>query len=151
MGESNQKQKEAHSQEEVITRVVINESSLEENAGETAKITNKDKEEAYSEKGDDRGQQLQREDGGIRQSERIKKQNLAGVKLADKAEQAVKKKNLEGNNIPLKNSFAVLDNIVLASKFSKMGGKIDNSSLEHFDLLKDMEAARCSLNDRAKI
>jgi hypothetical protein len=131
MGESNQKQKEARSQEEVITGVVINESSLEENAGETAEITNKGKEEVHSEKGEGGGQHSQREDGGTRQSERIKKQNLDGVKIADKAEQAVKNKNLEGNNIPLKNSFAVLDNIVLASKFSKMGGgggKIYNSS-----------------------
>jgi hypothetical protein len=61
-----------------------------------------------------------------------------------------KKKNLEGNNIHLKNSFAVLDNLMLINKFGKMGGDISNAKLEHFDLLKDLEVARNDLKNRVK-
>jgi hypothetical protein len=75
---------------------------------------------------------------GIRQSDRIKQQGMAGVKIADNAQLAAKKKNLEGINISFKNSFAVLDNATLAGKFYKMGGDTDRLNLENFDLLQDM-------------
>jgi hypothetical protein len=61
-----------------------------------------------------------------------------------------KKKNLEGNNINLKNSFAFLDNLTLVNKFSKMGGNSKNVNLEHFDILKDLELARKDLKERDK-
>jgi hypothetical protein len=57
----------------------------------------------------------------VRQIERIKKQGLEGIKIAKKAEIEIKKKKMEGNNIKLKNSFAVLDNSSLVNKFSRMG------------------------------
>jgi hypothetical protein len=36
------------------------------------------------------------------QSERIKKQGMEGVKIVDKEDIAIKKKNMEGNNINLR-------------------------------------------------
>jgi hypothetical protein len=86
----------------------------------------------------------------VRKSERILKQGLGGIKIADKADIAIKKKNLEGNKINLKNSFAALDSLVLASKFSKMGGSTKTSNLENFDLLKELEIARHNLKERAR-
>jgi hypothetical protein len=86
----------------------------------------------------------------VRKSERIMKQGLGGIKIADKADIAIKKKNLEGNKINLKNSFAVLDSLVLSSKFSKMGGSTKTSNLENFYLLKELEIARHNLNERAQ-
>jgi hypothetical protein len=61
-----------------------------------------------------------------------------------------RKKNLEGNNLNLKNSFAVLDSLTLVNKFSKMGGNSDNINLEHFDLLKDLELARNDLKEKVE-
>jgi hypothetical protein len=74
---------------------------------------------------------------------------VPGIKIADKAQMAAKKKNLEGNNIAFQNSFVVFDNIILADKFHKMGGT-ENINLEYFDLLEDMEVARHNLKERAK-
>jgi hypothetical protein len=73
------------------------------------------------------------------------------IKIANKADMPIKKRNLEGNNIKLKNSFAGLDNSIMVIKFSKMGGNSTKTNLEHFDLLKDLEMARNNLKDRAQI
>lgn len=86
----------------------------------------------------------------VRQSERIKEQGLGGIKIVDKASMVARKKNLEGNNLNLKNSFAVLDSLTLVNKFSKMGGNSDNINLEHFDLLKDLELARNDLKEKVE-
>jgi hypothetical protein len=91
-----------------------------------------------------------KEDQAVRQSERIRNQGLGGARIADKASMMAKKKSLEGNNIQLKNSFAVLDNVLLINKFGKMGGDISNAKLENFDLLKDLKIARKDLRDRAQ-
>jgi hypothetical protein len=91
-----------------------------------------------------------KDEQAVRQSERIRNQGLGGAKIADKASMMAKKKNLEGNNIQLKNSFAVLDNLMLINKFGKMGGDISNAKLENFDLLKDLEVARNDLRNRAQ-
>jgi hypothetical protein len=61
-----------------------------------------------------------------------------------------RKKNLEGNNLNLKTSFAVLDSLTLVNKFSKMGGNSNNVNLEHFDHLKDLELARNDLKEKAE-
>jgi hypothetical protein len=90
------------------------------------------------------------EDTKVRKSERIMKQGLGGINIADKADIAIKKKNLEGNKINLKNSFAVLDSLVLSSKFSKMAGSTKTSNLENFDLLKELEIARHNLKERGQ-
>jgi hypothetical protein len=58
------------------------------------------------------------------------------------------KKNLEGNYLNLKNSFAVLSNDELVSRSKKMGVKVDDNELEKFDVLKDLEMARANLNEK---
>jgi uncharacterized membrane protein len=63
---------------------------------------------------------------------------------------ATRKKNLEGNNIIHKNSFAVFDSLVLVNKFNKMGGNSTTINLEHFDLLKYLEMTRNNLKERAE-
>jgi uncharacterized membrane protein len=72
------------------------------------------------------------------------------MKIADKADMATRKKNLEGNNIIHKNSFAVFDSLVLVNKFNKMGGNSTTINLEHFDLLKYLEMTRNNLKERAE-
>jgi hypothetical protein len=84
----------------------------------------------------------------VRQCERIKKQGPEGIKIAEKAEIAIKKKNLEGNNIKLKNSFAVLDNSSLFNKFSRMGGNIADLNLEILHIIKEHELARNNLKEK---
>jgi uncharacterized membrane protein len=72
------------------------------------------------------------------------------MKIADKADMATRKKNMEGNNIIHKNSFAVFDSLVLVNKFNKMGGNSTTINLEHFDLLKYLEMTRNNLKERAE-
>jgi hypothetical protein len=84
----------------------------------------------------------------VRQSERIKKQDNGGVKITEKAERAAKKRNLEGNSFVNKNSFAVLDSLEIINKFSKMGGNSISVTMEHIDLLKDLEMARNNVRER---
>jgi hypothetical protein len=73
---------------------------------------------------------------------------MGGMKIADKADMAAGKKNLEGNNLSHKNSFAVLDNLILVDKFNKMGGNSKSINLENFDILKDLEMARNNMKER---
>jgi hypothetical protein len=84
----------------------------------------------------------------VRQSERIKEQDNGGVKITEKAERAAKKRNLEGNLFVNKNSFAVLDSLKIINKFSKMGGNSTPVTMEHIDLLKDLEMARNNVRER---
>jgi hypothetical protein len=65
-----------------------------------------------------------------RQSQRIKDQNLEGIKIADKASLVAQKKNLEGNHIKLKNSFAVLSNNELVIRAGKMGVETNRIDME---------------------
>jgi hypothetical protein len=88
--------------------------------------------------------------GRKRQSQRIKEQGWDGVKMLDKATWATQKKNLEGNQLNLKNSFAVLDNNELVIRSKKMGIDITNLDLEKFDVLKDLEKARACLKDKVE-
>jgi hypothetical protein len=90
------------------------------------------------------------EQGWKRQSQRIKDQGWDGVKMLDKATWATQKKNLEGNQLNFKNSFAVLDNNELVIRSKKMGIDITNLDLEKFDVLKDLEKARACLKDKAE-
>jgi hypothetical protein len=83
----------------------------------------------------------------VRQSERIKSQDMGGMKIAD---MAAKKRNLEGNTFIHKNSFAVLDTLTLIHKSSKMGGNSTTINLEHIDLLKDLEMARNNIKERVE-
>jgi hypothetical protein len=83
-----------------------------------------------------------------RQSQRIKEQGLGGAKITEKAIVAAQKKNLEGNHLNLKNSFAVLSNNELVSRSRKMGVKVGEADLEKFDILKDLEKARANLKEK---
>jgi hypothetical protein len=83
-----------------------------------------------------------------RQSQRIKEQGLGGVNITEKAIVVAQKKNLEGNHLNLKNSFAVLSNNELVSRSRKMGVKVGEADLEKFDILKDLEKARANLKER---
>jgi uncharacterized protein YfeS len=74
----------------------------------------------------------QTEEGITRQSDRIKKQGLARIKIADKVQVADKKKNLEDNNLNLKNSFAVLNNDALVETFNMRGGNTEKYKLRKF-------------------
>jgi hypothetical protein len=83
-----------------------------------------------------------------RQSQRIKDQNLGGIKIADKASLVAQKKNLEGNHIKLKNSFAVLSNNELVIRAGKMGVETSRIDMEKIELIKDLETARANLENR---
>jgi hypothetical protein len=83
-----------------------------------------------------------------RQSQRIKEQGMGGVNITEKAVVAAQKKNLEGNHLNLKNSFAVLSNNELVSRSRKMGVNVGEVDLEKFDILKDLEKARANLKER---
>ena len=86
----------------------------------------------------------------VRQSSRIKAQGRAHMKISDKAEVLQAKKNLEGNSMQFKNSFAVLENSELLAKSNKMGINTKKMDLEYFDIMKDLELARANLAERSK-
>jgi hypothetical protein len=88
------------------------------------------------------------EQGAIRQSQRVKEQGLGAINIAEKATLAAQKRNLEGNHLNLKNSFAVLSNTDLMSRSRKMGVKIGEGDLQKFDILKELEIARANLNEK---
>jgi hypothetical protein len=83
-----------------------------------------------------------------RQSQRIKEQGLGAINITEKAVFAAQKKNLEGNHLNLKNSFAVLSNNELVTRSRKMGVNVGEADLEKFDILKDLERARANLKER---
>jgi hypothetical protein len=83
-----------------------------------------------------------------RQSQRIKEQGMGGVNITENAVVAAQKKNLEGNHLNLKNSFAVLSNNELVSRSRKMGVNVGEVDLEKIDILKDLEKARANLKER---
>ena len=68
--------------------------------------------------------------------------------MADKAEALQANKNLEGNSLKFKNSFAVLENDVLLDRTNKMGINSKKIDLEFFDIMKDLELARANLMER---
>jgi hypothetical protein len=83
-----------------------------------------------------------------RQSQRIKEQGCGGIKIAEKAAMAVKKKNLEGNLSKHQNSFAVLSNNEIIDRARKMGVRIENNIPEKCDLLRELEKARANLCEK---
>jgi hypothetical protein len=83
-----------------------------------------------------------------RQSQRIKEQGQEGVKMADKAALVAQKKNLEGNHLKLKNSFAVLSNNELIVRAGKMGVETSRIDMEKIELIKDLETARANMENR---
>ncbi|KAG2575744.1 hypothetical protein PVAP13_7KG373201 [Panicum virgatum] len=70
----------------------------------------------------------------MRQSERLKKQGPGDIKIADKAETAMIKKNLEGTKL----------NLDLMLRSNKMDVDTKELALEQFDIIKDLEHVRMS-------
>jgi hypothetical protein len=92
--------------------------------------------------------QVEEAERQTRQSQRIKEQGLEGVKIADKATLVARKKNLEGNHLNLKNSFAVLSNNELIVRAGKMGVETSRIDMEKIELIKDLEVARANMENR---
>jgi hypothetical protein len=92
--------------------------------------------------------ELIQEERPTRQSQRIKEQGCGGIKIAEKAAMAVKKKNLEGNLSKHQNSFAVLSNNEIIDRARNMGVRIENDIPEKCDLLRELEKARANLCEK---
>lgn len=78
-----------------------------------------------------------------RQSERLQQ-----VLLEQMVKPPSKKRDLEGTNLKYENSFAVLDNIVIASLANDMGVMITEYEFDKVDMMKDLEIARHKLVDK---
>ena len=62
----------------------------------------------------------------------------------------VGKRNLEGTNLNSENSFSALDNEEIISKSDLMGVHISDVNYSDIDLIKDLEVARHSLEEKKK-
>jgi len=87
---------------------------------------------------------------GQRQSVRLRDQENDNRKIAEKAEVHLARKNLEGNSLSSKNSFAVLDNNDIIIKAGKLGIDSHNLSYEKIDMLRELEKARAGLLEKKK-
>ena len=58
------------------------------------------------------------------------------------------KRNLEGTNLNSENSFSALDNEEIISKSDLMGVHISDVNYSDIDLIKDLEVARHSLEEK---
>ena len=83
-----------------------------------------------------------------KQSERLRNQGNNNIKITEKAEVLLAKKNLEGNSFSSQNSLAVLDNNDIIIKASKLGIDSQNLSYEKIDLLRELEKARAGLKEK---
>lgn len=74
------------------------------------------------------------------------------VKIAEKAADRVKKRNLKGTTSHSHNSFSVLSDTEIKDRSVAMGENLHKSDLEHIVLLRDMEQARfCSAKKEKEI
>ena len=85
-----------------------------------------------------------------KQSERLRNQGNNNIKITEKAEVPLAKKNLEGNHLNFKISFVVLSNSDLMLRSSKMGVDTKDLPLEQFNIIKDLEQARMSLKNKSE-
>ena len=83
-----------------------------------------------------------------KQSERLRNQGNNNIKITEKAEVPLAKKNLEGNSFSSQNSLAVLDNNDIIIKAGKLGIDSQNLSYEKIDLLRELEKARAGLKEK---
>jgi len=79
---------------------------------------------------------------------RVRNQGNNNIKITEKAEVLLAKKNLEGNSFSSQNSFAVLDNNDIIIKAGKLGIDSQNLSYEKIDLLRELEKARAGLKEK---
>jgi hypothetical protein len=66
----------------------------------------------------------------------------------DKSKEMARKRNLEGTNLNLTNSFSTLCNDEIAALSVSMGIDIREENFEVFDLMKDLEMARHALESK---
>ena len=85
---------------------------------------------------------------GQKQSDRLKTQGQDNRTIAEKAEDLLSKKNLEGNLLSSKNSFAVLENSDILIKAGKLGLDSEGLNYEKIDVLKELERARAGLIEK---
>ena len=85
---------------------------------------------------------------GQKQSDRLKTQGQDNRTIAEKAEDLLSKKNLEGNLLSSKNSFAVLENSDILIKAGKLGLDSESLNYEKIDVLKELERARAGLIEK---
>ena len=71
-------------------------------------------------------------------------------KIAEKAEIHLTKKNLEGNSLSSKNSFAVLENSDIIIRAGKLGIDSTNLNYEKIDMLRELERARAGLIEKKR-
>jgi hypothetical protein len=123
--------------------------SLEEGSDKDLQdITEPETEEVGKEEETAGDTEMIQEERPTRQSQRIKEQGCGGIKIAEKAAMAVKKKNLEGNLSKHQNSFAVLSNNEISDRARNMGVRIENNFPEKCDLLRELERARANLCEK---
>lgn len=70
------------------------------------------------------------------------------IKIAEKAEELTRKRNLEGTNLTSKNSFSVLSDENLMNKSNKMGVAVNINELDFINVIKDLEVARHTLETK---
>ena len=83
-----------------------------------------------------------------KQSDRLQQQGNFNKTIAEKAEAILAMKNLEGNSLSSKNSFAILENNDIIIKAGKLGIDSQNLTYEKIEILKDLERARAGLSTR---
>jgi hypothetical protein len=120
----------------------------EESDKDTQDITKLATEEEGEEEETAGDAEMIQEERPTRQSQRLKEQGFGGIKIAEKAAMAVKKKNLEGNFSKHQNSFAVLSNNEIIDRSRKMGVRIENNIPEKCDILRELEKARANLCEK---
>lgn len=70
------------------------------------------------------------------------------MKIAKKAEELTKKRNLDGTNLSSNNAFSVLNNDNLLNKTCNMRVKINMDNLEVINVMKDLEIARHTMENK---
>lgn len=90
-------------------------------------------------------QTTQIEENQARRSSRLMGQNM---KIAEKAEELTRKRNLEGTNLNSKNSFAALSDNDVMDKVINMGVKPNVNNMKAVIVVKDLEIARHTLDTK---
>ena len=80
----------------------------------------------------------------LQQQQQRRSKTLEGnnTKVAEKAEELTRKRNLEGTNLTTQNSFGLLDDEIILEKVSNMGIQISINDMQTINILRDMEIAR---------
>lgn len=91
------------------------------------------------------GLDINTEENQTRRSTRLMGQTM---KIADKAEELTRKRNLEGTNLSSKNSFAVLSDKDIIDKSVNMGVKTDINMMQTVNVIRDLEIARHTLDQK---